>query len=161
MRHLIFVILMTLVGSAAAQDPRYSFTVSPNPPTAGQSFQLHVTLRELSCVLLPDSVAVTLLAGNIVQYELHMTDNCFPYPEQQRTYTVPGLTVGTYTLRLATCLHAIPPLPNEACFSAVEMPVTVVLGPSEPRVIPTLTLWSLMILICLLASIGLCAPRRT
>lgn len=161
MRTFIFVLFVALAGSAVAQDPRYSFTVSPTSPVAGQSFELQVTLRELSCVLLPDSVAVTSLPGNVVQYELHMTDNCFPYPEQNKTYVVPGLPAGSYTFRLATCLHAIPPAPDEACFSAVERPVVVVSGNSGTQAVPLLSMSGVLILSCWLALTGLAALRRT
>jgi len=126
MRALLLIAFLLFATNVSSQSPQpFNFEVLPPSPVAGQPFQLRVTLRALSCYLLPDATIITPLVGNIVQYELHMTDGCFPYPDQERIYSVTPLAAGTYTFRLATCIHVIPPLPNEQCYPAIEHPVTV------------------------------------
>ena len=137
----VAALLLALVcGSVAAQSWNYDFAVHPASPLAGEPFQISVGLRALACLRLPEEVVVNPIPGNVVQYELHMDDACFPYPEQRRLYNVPALPVGMYTLRLASCVHAVPPLPNEACYSVKEILVAV----SEPGGIPVLSGYGLL-----------------
>lgn len=110
MRSFVVIMLLLLANPAAAQNPNYyDFEVLPQSPAAGQAFRLRVTLSALSCLRLPESIMVTPLAGNVVQYELHIDDVCFPHPDQERIYSVPPLAAGPYTFRLASCLHGIRP----------------------------------------------------
>jgi hypothetical protein len=162
MRGLVLVLFLLVATRATAQSPNYyGFEVLPPSPVAGQPFQLRVTLSALSCLLLPEAVIVTPLAGNVVQYELHMDDVCFPHPDQERSYSVPPLAAGQYTFRLASCLHAVPPLPNEQCYTARERAVTVVAaGNIEPSGIPSLSVWSLSLLAAVAALLGFAAMRR-
>ena len=162
MRSLVVIIFLLLTNRAAAQNPNYyDFEVLPPSPVAAQAFQLRVTLSALSCLLLPESIIVTPLAGNVVQYELHMDDVCFPHPDQERIYSVPPLAAGPYTFRLASCLHAVPPLPNEQCYSAKERVVTVSAAGAELRAISVLSASGLLLLTAIVALLGLAALRRT
>jgi len=160
MRSMFLVFCVALCGGAEAQDPRYTFTVSPVSPIAGQEFQVIVSLRELSCVLLPDVINVLTLPGSVVQYELHMADTCFPYPRQDRSYSVPGLPAGSFTLRLATCLHADPPGPNEGCFAVAESDVVVIKASAGATEIPLTTSWGLGALSLGLLALGVSALRN-
>ncbi len=162
MRGLAFVLSLLVVTGAAAQSPNYySFEVLPPSPIADQPFQLRVNLSALSCLLLPEAVIVTPLPGNVVQYELHMDDVCFPHPDQERIYSVPPLAAGQYTFRLASCLHAVPPLPNEQCYSARERAVTVsAAGIPKTSGVPLLSVWGYSFLAVVVALLGLAAKRR-
>ena len=162
MRALVVVLLLLIITRVTAQNPHpYAFEVLPASPIAGQPFQLRVTVPALECLTLPNATVVTPLAGNIVQYELHMTDACFPNPAQERTYDVPSLFAGVYTFRLATCIHYLPPLPNEQCYTAIEHSVTVRasgMGASDlPFVSPSAS-WFLM---CAVLLFGFAAMRRS
>ena len=162
MRSLIMSLILLIASSAYGQSPNYyTFEVLPIEPIAGQTFEIRVTLQALSCLFLPDEVVVTPIAGNIVQYELHMEDVCFPYPEQRRIYQVSPLAAGTYTFRFASCLHASPPLPNEQCNTATERRVTVVAGANQSHGIAALTQGSIMLLVASVALVGLTSLRRT
>ena len=142
MGRVVALLLVLVCGSVAAQSWNYEFEVHPTSPRAGEPFQILVGLRAFACLRLPEEVVVNSFPGNVVQYEQHMDDVCFPYPEQRRIYNVPALPVGVYTLRLASCLHGVPPLPNETCNSAKE--ILVVVG--EPGGVPVLSRYSLLFL---------------
>lgn len=162
MRGLLAIIFLLSAIRAGAQSPNYyDFEVIPQSPTEGQPFELHVTLSSLSCLLLPESIIVTPLAGSIVQYELHMDDVCFPHPDQERIYRVPPLPSGLYTFRLASCLHAVPPRPNEQCNSARERVVAVNTADMEGRQIPLLSVSGLVLLTGIFALLGFAALRRS
>lgn len=154
MRIFGFLILMLVVGAAAGQDARFSFTVIPNPPAANQPFQVRVTLAALSCYTLPSAIIATHPSPNVVQYELHMDDSCLPLPEQQRTYSVPALSPGQYTFRLAGCLRPDPLLPPPSCGIAAEQTVSVALVPLTANVIPILSSLTLTLLIGVMATLG-------
>lgn len=161
MRGLAFGLFLLVVGGAAAQGPNYyNFEVLPPSPIADQPFQLRVTLSALSCLLLPEAVVVTPLSGSVVQYELHIDDVCFPHPDQERIYGVPPLAAGQYTFRLASCLHEVPPLPNEQCYSARERTVTVSAGTTKTSGVPSLSVWGVSFLAAVVALLGLAAKRR-
>lgn len=160
MRKFILLLLMVMAGSVAAQDPNYSLAVIPTSPTAGQAFQVQVSLRALSCYLLPDTANIAQLPGNVVQFELDVRDACFPFPDQQRIYNSPPLPAGLYTFRIATCVHFTPPLPNETCYPVAQQSVTVVAAPIGFSGVPALSWWGFVMLASSLAIIGLGAIRR-
>src|SRR5690606_24478242 len=105
---------------------QFTFTVVPSSPVANQQFQIRVELGNLGCVPLPDALSTTGSGGNVIRYELHVPDSCFPFPPQARTYSVAPLPAGNYTFQYVYCPHANPPQPDELCSTISEQTVTVV-----------------------------------
>lgn len=159
MRNLGFLILMLVATAAAGQDPRFSFTAVPNPPASNQPFEIRVTVAALYCYVLPNALTISQPAANVVQYELRMVDSCLPLPEQQRTYTVPALPAGQYTLRLAACAAPPAQLPTAPCGMVAER--SIVVAPMiEPRAIPALSPLAMPLLAAVMAVLGAFFLRR-
>jgi hypothetical protein len=158
MRAFAFFTLMMLAPATGAQITGFSFTVLPSSPPADQPFLIRVTADALSCYTLPDAITISQPSANVVQYELRMFDSCLPLPEQERTYVVPPLPTGAYTLRLAGCVSATPQLPSTLCGTLAEQGVVVAPAPS---VIPSLSFWVLSALAGVVGIFGLGFLRRT
>ena len=156
-RSILLAVLLLICGAAQGQDPRYTFEVIPGSPVANERFHIRVTLSELSCVLLPESVEVSSQDTNVRRFELHMADSCFPYAEQQRRYEVLPIPTGDYTFELATCLHATPPLPNEACYPVATKSVTVRGASQSATDVPAISRFGQIILVSVLLFVAM--PR--
>jgi hypothetical protein len=159
-RSILLAVFLLICGSAQSQDPRYTFEVIPASPVANEPFHIRVALRELSCVLLPESVEVSSPDANVQRFELHMADSCFPYAEQQRSYEILPIPSGNYTFELATCLHATPPLPNEACYPVAAKSVTVRGASQSAAGVPAISLSGQIILLLVLMFVAMLRAGR-
>jgi len=160
MRNLTFWAILFLAGPVLGQAGQYSFTVIPSSPSANQGFQIRVNLSDLGCVPLPDALQITPLGGNVMQYEVHVPDSCFPFPPQERTYAVGGLPAGQYMFRFAICPQHIPPLPGSTCSTIATRTVAVTAGAGTTRAIPALSWQGLSIVTLITALFGLVVLRK-
>lgn len=159
--NFVLLAFLLLTKSAFAQPFQYDFVVLPAAPVANQPFQIQVNLSALSCIQLPDSLVASVLAGNVVEYALHVPASCFPFPAQERVYPVAPLPAGTYIFRFVYCPHANPPLPNETCSTISEQSVTVggALAP-EPSMVPSMSMLGLLSLAGFAVLVGWAALRK-
>lgn len=160
MRNLTFWAILFLVDPVLGQTGQYSFAVIPSSPNANQGFQIRVNLSDLGCVPLPAALQVTSLGGNVMQYEVHVPDSCFPFPPQERTYAVGGLPEGQYMFRFAICPQHLPPLPGSTCSTISTQAVAVSAGAGTMRAIPALSLQGLSIITLITALLGLAVLWR-
>jgi hypothetical protein len=158
MRNKAFAVLMFVASGAIAQDPRYAFTVDPDPPRANFAFELNVSLQALSCYTLPEELTISQPSADVVQYELRMEDACLPLPDQHHRYTVPALPSGNYTLRLAACIAPTPQLPTAPCGTVAEHSVVV---SSFARPVPILSRSALLLAAGLVGAFGIFCLRRS
>lgn len=159
MRSKAFLTLMFATFAATAQDPRYSFTVDPDPPEANLAFELEVSLQALSCHTLPNELTISQPSAGVMQYELRMEDACLPLPDQSRRYAVPALPPGNYTLRLAACVAPAPQLPTAPCGTVAERSISVSTTISN-RPIPLLSQFAFLLTAGVVGAVGIYCLRR-
>jgi hypothetical protein len=158
MRSFVLLMLMLLSGGVKAQETTFTFSAVPSMPVPQQPFQIRIEVSPATCYVLPGDLDVTALGGNVIRYDLWLSESCGPIPDQERSYFVPALPAGVYTFRFAICSQPIPG--NEPCTIHSEQTVFVG-GAPQPSVIPTLSLFGLPLLLSLITLLAASALGRS
>lgn len=167
MNRLVFTLLFFTFSSTAwaGTSDRYTFTVVPSSPVAGQPFSIKVNAGSGSCHPLQPLFPASPQDANVIRFELIISDICTPnLPAQEQTYEAAPLSAGNYVFRYAFCGSTVF---GYSCTTIRETEVQVVKGATstEPHAVPAsswislTTTFSLMLLTALLSK-GLWAKYR-
>lgn len=132
---LVFSVFYSGILWAGTFD-KFSFTVLPASPVAGEPFSIKVNVVAGSCHQLSPLLPITNLGADIIRVEVVISDICTVNPAQERVYQIPPLAAGEYTFRYAFCGVTVL---GYSCTTIGEDTVVVSPGsvPARPHAVPT------------------------
>jgi hypothetical protein len=156
-------LLLCLVATAASAQPLFgptTITVSPPSPTAGVSFQAHVS-GSISAPCVVNSANATVVATTIELtgfFTCSTLPGTFPY---SFTVNVPALPPGAYTIQELRRLRFNPaPSPYANPIAGGSLPIVVIDSAGNLNAIPVGGRYSMAATALLVAGIALLVLRR-